>query len=87
MKQTIENLWNGNIRPYQLCTAGDAEIEELRGYIKRHRAELEKSMDERQKKIFANYLACAEEQLYLIAVSAFGEGFTLATKLMAEVMA
>ena len=87
MKQTLEQLWNGNIRPYELCGAGEPEIEELRGYIKRHRAELEKSLDEKQKKIFANYLACSEEQLYLIAVSAFGEGFALATKLMTEAMA
>ena len=85
MKQTLEELWNGHIRPCDSCGAGDAEIEELRIFIKRHREKLEQQLDEKQKHTFENYAGCFDEYLYLQVVHAFAEGFSLATKLAAEV--
>ena len=84
MKQVLEDLWNGNIRPCEKCGVGETEIEELLCYIQRHKESLEQNLNEQQNIMLKKYLDCWEEYRYLVVVSAFGEGFGLGMRLAAE---
>ena len=56
MKQTIEELWHGNIIPHEDSRTNSKEMKELLGYIARHHEDLEKSFTDEQKEIFENYM-------------------------------
>ena len=51
MKNTIKELWHGNIVPQEDSRTNSKEMKELLGYISRHHADLEKSFTDEQKKI------------------------------------
>ena len=84
MVSTIEKLWNGELSPCKNITANSPELAELSSYMQRHLDRLEQLTSPEQKKIFENYLSCAEEHLYFTALYAFNEGFSLATLLLTE---
>ena len=52
MKQTIEELWHGNIIPQEDSRTNSPEMKELLSYMARHHEELEKSFTDEQKEIF-----------------------------------
>ena len=56
MKETIEELWHGNIMPQEDSRTNSPEMKELLGYIARHHEDLEKSFTAEQKEIFENYM-------------------------------
>ena len=56
MKETIEELWHGNIIPQDDSRINSKEMKELLGYIARHHEDLEKSFTDEQKGIFENYM-------------------------------
>lgn len=86
MKQTIEDLWNGNIAPAEKCGVGDPEIENLVMLMEKHKEQLNMELGKQKKSIFEKYVDCTEEYVYLISERAFSDGFSLASKLMTEAL-
>ena len=56
MKETIEELWYGNIIPQEDSRTNSKEMKELLGYMARHHDDLLKKMTGAQKEIFENYM-------------------------------
>ena len=46
MMKTIDELWFGNISPFEQCTRGDKRLKELLKLVARNREELDKSDDD-----------------------------------------
>lgn len=84
MKETIENLWNGNIAPGEICGAGNPDIEHLVMLLERNKENLDKELGEQQKEILKKYIDCTDEYIYRITELAFCDGFCLASRLWAE---
>jgi len=86
MKSIFEQLWNGNIKPYETNGVNDPEVEELSELIERNQKSLNKLLGEEEKKVLDTYISCCESYYYLLIVHAFRKGFSLASKLLAEVL-
>ena len=84
MRQTIKDLWNGRINPYQNCGTGDPEIRHLMELMERHRDAVMKISGREQQELFEKYMDCAGEYSRLMQEAAFIEGFLLAGRLAAE---
>lgn len=80
----FEQLWNGSITPYKYCGQGDPEVEELAELVERNKASLNHALTEEQQELLKNYTVCREEYSYLLIVHAFRQGFSLASRLLAE---
>ena len=50
MKDTIEELWHGNIIPQEDSRTNSPEMKELLSYMARHHEDLEKSFSDEQKR-------------------------------------
>ena len=86
MKQTIADLWNGNIAPIEQCGSRDRHVNELLCLIDRNRESLNNGLTQEQREIFQKYIDCSEEYLLRMMELAFSEGFCLAGKLVTEFM-
>ena len=49
MKETIEELWHGNIIPQEDSRTNSPDMKELLSYMARHHEDLEKSFTDEQK--------------------------------------
>ena len=87
MKSIFEDLWNGNITPYKTNGKNDPEVEELAELMVRNKAALDQLLNETQRKALDKYLCCCDSYYYLLAVHGFRTGFTIASKMFAEVAA
>ena len=83
MKITDE-LWYGNIHPFEQCTYGDKRVKELMKLAARNHEELEKSLTEKQKEILEKLEECLNEMHDYAEQGAFSYGFRLGLRLMAE---
>lgn len=86
MPQTIADLWNGNIAPWEHCGSHDTEANHLIVLMERNREKLCEGLTQAQKERFQKYADCSEEYCLRLQEVAFCEGFSLGSKLMAEVM-
>lgn len=86
MPQTIADLWNGNIAPCEHCGSHDAEANHLIVLMERNREKLCEGLTQAQREVFQKYIECSEEYLLRMLEVSFCEGFSLGSKLMAEVM-
>lgn len=86
MQRIFEQLWNGNIAPYKSCGSGDSEVRELNVLMERNRADLAGVLNTEKNALFDKYIACRDEYEYLTAIHAYREGFSLACKLLTEVL-
>ena len=84
MKDTIRELWYGNIDPMDQCGVDDREIKELFRLMERNREKLSVQLGEKQIEIFQKYIDCSEEYAFCYATHAFISGFSLGCKFMAE---
>lgn len=84
MNSIFEDLWNGNIRPYEINGKNDPEVEELAELMIRNKDALDQLLNETQKKALEKYISCCDSYDYLLIVHAFQNGFALALKLLAE---
>ena len=84
MLQTITDLWNGNIAPYEHCGAHDPEVRELISLIERNREKLSRGLTAAQSEVFQNYIDCSEEYLLRLMELAFCDGFRLSARLLTE---
>lgn len=84
MKQTLLDLWYGNIHPSSNATNKSSEISELLGYLDRHYTCLETLLDIEGKNTLEKFNDCHIEIQSITRENAFIEGFSLATKLLIE---
>ena len=83
MKITNE-LWYGNVSPFEQCTRGDTQLKELLSLMARNREELEETLTEKQKETLEKFDENMNEMHGIAERDAFSYGFKLGVQLMAE---
>ena len=81
---TINELWYGNISPFEQCTRGDRRLKELLKLVARNREDLDGSLTEKQKETLEKFEDCMNEMHGITERDAFSYGFRLGVQLMAE---
>ncbi len=82
MKETIRDLWYGNLTPFENCEKGKEELEKLVRLIARNEESLNSGLEEGQKEFFEKYRDCVEEYNSKLQENAFYEGLSLGIKIM-----
>ena len=86
MKETIEELWHGNIIPQEDSRTNSQEMKELLSYMVRHHEDLEKSFTDEQKEIFEKFHDCWSEYMSLSEKAIFVYAFKLGAKMILETL-
>jgi hypothetical protein len=82
--KTIDELWYGNIAPFEQCTRDDKRLKELLKLVARNREELDGTLTDKQKETLEKFEECMNEMHSLAERDAFSHGFRLGVQLMAE---
>ena len=82
--KTIDELWYGNVAPFEQCTRGDKRLKELLNLVVRNREELEGTLTEKQKEILEKFEENMNEMHGVCERDAFSYGFRIGAQLMAE---
>ena len=82
--KTIDELWYGNVAPFEQCTRGDKRLKELLSLVARNREELGSTLTDRQKEILEKFEENMNEMHGVTERDAFSHGFRLGVQLMAE---
>ena len=80
----LDELWYGNISPFEQCTRGDKEFKELMKLVVRNREELDGTLTDKQKETLEKFEDCMNEMHSITELDAFSYGFRLGVQLMAE---
>ena len=86
MKETIEELWHGNIIPQEDSRMNSKEMKALLGYMARHHEDLEKGFSAEQKEIFGKFHDCWSEYASLAEEAIFAYAFKLGGRLILETL-
>ena len=84
MMKTIDELWYGNIAPFEQCTRDDKRLKELLKLVARNREELDGTLTDKQKETLEKFEECMNEMHGVTERDAFSCGFRLGVQLMAE---
>lgn len=84
MRTTIEELYYGNIMPYNRSVRAGSEYANLIGLLARNEAELLGTLTEAQKETFEKIKDCWMEMNSINEVTIFTHGFKLGLRLTAE---
>ena len=84
MKETIEELWHGNISPQTDSRNNSPEMKQLMEYMARHHDDLLKSLNNEQKETFEKFEDCWSEYMSLAEKAIFTYAFKLGAKLTYE---
>ena len=84
MDTIINELWYGNISPFEQCTRGDKRLKELLKLVVRNREELDGTLTDAQKEALKKLEECMNEMHCITESDAFSYGFRLGVQLMAE---
>ena len=82
--KTIDELWYGNISPFEQCTRGDKRLKELLKLVAWNREELDGTLTDKQKETLEIFEDCMNEMHSITERDAFSYGFRLGVQLMAE---
>ena len=80
----INELWYGNISPFEQCTRGDKRLKELLKLVARNREELDGTLTDKQKETLEKFEDCMNEMHSITERDAFSYGFRFGVQLMAE---
>ena len=80
----INELWYGNVSPFEQCTRGDKRLKELLKMVARNREELDGTLTDKQKETLEKFEECMNEMHSITERDAFSYGFRLGVQLMAE---
>ena len=86
MKETIEELWHGNIIQQEDSRTNSPEMKDLLSDMARHHEDLEKSFTDEQKEIFEKFHDCWSEYMSLAEKAIFVYAFKLVAKMMLETL-
>ena len=82
----LEDLWYGNIRPTERTIQRGSELDNLLKLLRQNEDNLMQGLSEKQKESFEKFKDCQSEITDYLETEAFTSGFTIAVKLMVEVM-
>ena len=57
----INELWYGNVSPFEQCTCDDKRLKELLKVVARNREELDGTLTDKQKEILEKFDDCYNE--------------------------
>ena len=80
----INELWYGNVSPFEQCTRGDKRLKELLKLATRTREDLDGTLTDKQKETLEKFEDCMNEMHSITERDAFSYGFRLGVQLMAE---
>ena len=86
MKETIEELWHGNIIPQEDSRTNSPEMKELLSYMARHHDDLLKTMTDEQKETFEKFDDCWSEYASLAEEAIFCYAFKLGMRIAIETL-
>ena len=81
----LDELYYGNISPFERHTDRNPACRELQGYITRHMETLKKTLDTDGRQTLEKLDACLSEFESMCEKDAFTEGFCLGARIMIEV--
>ena len=82
----LEDLWYGNVRPTERSTQRGGRLDTLMKLICQNEDDLMGGLTDKQKESFEKFKDCLSEITDYLEIEAFTSGFTIAVKLMVEVM-
>ena len=86
--KTLEELWYGNISPFEQCTRGDKRLKELLKLVARNREELDGTLTDKQKETLEKFDDCFSELNDInereIFIYAFRLGMRIAIDVLCE---
>ena len=82
--KTIDELWYGNIAPFEQCTRDDKRLKELLKLVARNMEELDSTLTDKQKETLEKFEENMNEMHGVCERDAFSYGFRLGVQLMAE---
>ncbi|MBP3572784.1 MAG: hypothetical protein J6M42_12600 [Clostridia bacterium] len=83
MDNILEELWYGNVAPWEQSNRLDREYKELTELLCRNRDRLTEGLTEAQKELLDKYDECQNELNAKTERNAFVQGFCLGTRLLA----
>jgi len=86
MKDTIAELWHGNICPQTESRNNTPAMKELMDYMARHHESLLKSVTEEQKDILERFDDCWSEYASLAEEAIFVYAFRLGASMMLDIL-
>ena len=84
MSGTIDELWYGNVSPFEQCTRGDMRLKDLLKLVARNCEELDDTLTDKQKETLERFEEYMNEMHSITERDAFSYGFRLGVQLMAE---
>ena len=82
----LEDLWYGNVRPTERSIVRGSKLDNLMKLICQNEDDLMGGLTDKQKESFGKFKDCQSEITDYLETEAFTQGFTIAVKLMVEVM-
>ena len=82
----LEDLWFGNISPWERPFKKDSAYAELLALVIRHQEELNRRLNDEEKEIFEKFSECSNEMHDLTEREAFVKGFTIGARIIIEVL-
>ncbi len=86
MSATLEELWYGNIVPFEDACTDNAERKELLALAVRNQNELSATLSEKQKEILEKYNECLTEMSAVCQKETFIYGFRLGARISLEIL-
>ena len=86
MKNTLAEMWHGNISPQSDSRNNTPEMKQLMEYMARYHDDLLKSMTDEQKDIFERFDDCWSEYASLAEEAIFVYAFRLGAQMMLDVL-
>ena len=80
----IDELWYGNIAPFEQSTRGDKRFAELLKLVNQNLEELNGMLTDKQKEALQKYEETMNEMYSVTEREAFSYGFRLGARLMVE---
>ena len=82
----LEDLWYGNVRPTERSIVRGSKLDNLMKLICQNEDDLMCGLTEKKKDSFDKFKDCQSEITDYLETEAFTQGFTIAVKLMVEVV-
>ena len=82
----LEDLWFGNISPWERPFKKDSAYAELIALVIRHQDDLNGRLNDEEKEIFEKFSECSTEMRDLTEREAFVKGFTIGAQIIIAVL-
>ena len=84
MRETITDLWNGDIAPVEHCGVHDSKANHLMHLMAKNREALREELSETQKEKYQVFLDVSQDYLLRMMELSFCDGFCLGIRLAME---